>query len=150
MSVSLSGSDTIQIAGRNLSDVADGDYVVINFPNDLANVKTGKNGNTIYASNQQGLNADMTIRVLLGSSDDQYLTGLMQDQINNFSDFTLLSGGFTKRVGDGAGNPSFDVYQCTGGIFKRQQDAKSSAEGDVEQSVAVFMIRWGNVQKSVQ
>ena len=148
--ISLSGSDILQINDRVLADVADGDFATITFPNDLAQVKTGKNGNTIYASNAMGQNADVVARILLGSSDDKFLTALMQDMINNFSNFVLLTGGFVKRVGVGNGQMVSDVYQCSGGVFKKMVDAKSNAEGDTEQSVAVYTIRYGLVQKSVQ
>jgi hypothetical protein len=149
-SVSLTGTDTIQIDSRNLNDLADADAVVLTFPNDLAAVKASKNGNTIYAFNQMGRVVECTIRVLLGSADDKYLNSRMQEMINGFSDFILLTGAFVKRVGDGSGVISSDVYQCSGGVFKKQVEAKTSAEGDTEQSVAVYMISFGNADKSIQ
>lgn len=149
-SVSLTGSDTIQIDSRILNDLADGDAVMLTFPNDLATVKASKNGNTIYAFNEMGRVTECTIRVLMGSADDKYLTSRMQEMINEFSDFILLTGVFTKRVGDGDGNISSEVYQFAGGIFKKQVDAKTSAEGDAEQSVAVYVIHFGSANKSIQ
>lgn len=149
-SVSLSGADSISIDGRNIVDLADGDAVHVAFPNDLATVKASKNGNTIYAFNEMGRLVECTLRILLGSSDDKYLTSRLQAQKNDFSNFTLLAGSFSKRVGDGAGNVSVAVYQCSGGVFKNQPEAKSSAEGDAEQSVAVYTIHFGNGTKAVQ
>lgn len=148
--VSLSGSDVIQINGTVLQNLADNDAAVISFPNDLANVKTGKNGNTIYAANEMGKNADVTLRVLLGSADDKFLTALKQDILNGFSGATLLTAVFGKRVGDGQGNISTKVYQASGGIFLRHEDAKTNAEGDTEQSVAIYRLRFGLVQVSIQ
>jgi hypothetical protein len=149
-SVSLTGQDTIQIDSRVLSDLADGDSVQLEFPNDLATVKASKNGNTVFAFNETGRLVECTLRVLLGSGDDKYLNSRMQEMKNGFSNFILLAGSFSKRVGDGQGNLSTVVYQCAGGIFKRQVDAKTSSEGDVEQSVAVYKISFGNGSKSVQ
>lgn len=149
-SVSLSGADTISIDGRNLADLADGDSVMLDFPNDLATVKASKNGNTIYAFNELGRVTEATIRVLLGSSDDKYLNSRLQEMKNGFSNFILVTGAFSKRVGDGKGNIATDVYQMSGGIFKKQVSAKTSAEGDAEQSVAVYVISFGNGDKSVQ
>ena len=149
-SVSLTGSDTIQIDSRILNDLAEGDSVKLTFPNDLATAKASKNGNVIYAFNNTGLIVEGEIRVLLGSADDKYLNSRLQEMKNGFSDFILVTGVFNKRVGDGKGNIFRKVYQCTGGIFKRQVEAKTSAEGDAEQSVAVYMLTFGNGSASIQ
>lgn len=148
--VSLTGTDTIQIDTRVLFDLADGDSVMLSFPNDLAAVKASKNGNTIFAFNEMGRLVDCTVRVLTGSSDDKYLNSRMQEMKNGFSDFILLTGSFTKRTGDGVGNINSVVYQCQGGIFKKQVEAKTSSEGDVEQSVSAYTISFGNASKSIQ
>lgn len=148
--VSLTGSDVISIDGRVLADLADQDAVTLTFPNDLAAVKASKNGNTIYAFNETGRLVECNVRVLLGSADDKFLNSRMQEMKNGFSDFILLSGAFTKRVGDGKGAISSAVYQLSGGIFKKQIEAKTSAEGDAEQSVAVYMITFGNGNRSIQ
>lgn len=148
--VSLSGSDVVQINTTVLQNLADNDAAVITFPNDLANVKTGKNGNTVYAANEMGKNADVVLRILLGSDDDKFLTALKQDILNNFSGATLLTGIFAKRVGNGQGTLNTKVYQASGGLFLRHEDAKTNAEGDTEQSVAIYRLRFGLVQVSIQ
>lgn len=149
-SVSLTGSDVIVIDGRVLNDLADQDAVTLTFPNDLAAVKASKNGNTIYAFNETGRLVECNVRVLLGSADDKFLNSRMQEMKNGFSDFILLTGSFVKRTGDGKGNISSAVYQISGGIFKKQIEAKTSAEGDAEQSVAVYMMTFGNGNRSIQ
>jgi hypothetical protein len=149
-SVSLTGSDVIQIDGRILNDLADQDAVVLTFPEELAKVKAAKNGNTIYAFNNMGRLTECTIRVLVGSDDDKYLNSRMQGMINDFSAFGLITGSFSKRVGDGAGKLASSIYQMTGGIFKKQIEGKSSSEGDTEQSVAIYTISFGNSSKSIQ
>lgn len=149
-SVSLSGADTIQIDGRVINDLADADAVVLTYPEDLAKVKVGKNGNTIYAFNNMGQEVECTMRVLLGSSDDKFLNSRLQEQIQDFSSFILATASFSKRVGDGQSNISTAVYQCNGGVFSRQVDAKTSAEGDTEQSVAVYKVMFGNGARSIQ
>ena len=148
-SLSLTGSDTIKIDERILNDLADGDAVVITYPNDLAAVKTGKNGNTIYAFNETGRNVEVSLRVLLGSSDDKYLNSRMNSMKNDFAAFTLLTGEFVKRVGDGTGSVNNTTYIMSGGIFKKQIEAKYSAEGDVSQSVAVYTLSYGNGDKTI-
>jgi hypothetical protein len=149
-SVSLTGADTIQVDGRILNDLADGDCVALTFPEDLAKVKASKNGNTIYAFNSMGRVTECTIRVLVGSDDDKYLNSRLQTQQQDFSTFILATGSFAKRVGDGAGNIAAAVYQMTGGIFTRQVESKTSTEGDTDQSVAVYKITYGNGQKAIQ
>lgn len=148
--VSATGQDTAQIDGVILNSLADGNPFDITFPNDLGVVKTGKNGNTIYAKNEMGRLAEVSLRVLLGGSDDKYLQSRMQQWINDPSSFELLTAVFNKRVGDGNGNVSTKVYQCSGGTFKKQVEAKTSAEGDPEQSVAIYSLVFGNCLVSIQ
>lgn len=148
--VSLTGQDTAQIDGIILSTLADGNPFDIAFPNELGTVKTGKNGNTIFAKNESGRQATATLRVLLGGTDDKYLNSRLQQWISDPSTFELLVGMFIKRVGDGTGNIESKVYQCSDGIFRRQVPARTSAEGDAEQSVAVYELVFGNCQVSVQ
>lgn len=148
--VSLTGADTIQIDGRILNDLADGDSVALTFPEDLAKVKVGKNGNTIYAFNNMGQEVECTMRLLLGSADDKYLNSRLQEQVQDFSGFILATGSFTKRVGNGLGDIASSVYQMSGGVFTRQVESKTSAEGDTDQSVAVYKIVFGNGQRSIQ
>lgn len=149
-SVSLTGSDVVVLDGRVLHDTADADFVVLEFENDLANAKVSKDGNTIFALNQTGNLVKATLRVLLGSADDVVLNSRLQQMKNDFSGFTLLVGSFTKRVGDGAGNVKSVVYNLANGIFKRMPSAKSNAEGDTEQSVAVYEVLFYNQSRSVQ
>lgn len=148
--VSLTGQDTVQIDGRILQSLADQAAFDITFPDDLAAIKVGKNSNTIYAMNNQGLKAEVSLRVLLGTSDDKYLNSRMLQWILDPSSFELLTGMFVKRVGDGAGNLDSKIYQCSGGVFKRQIEAKTSSEGDTDQSVAVYSMIFGNCQVSIQ
>jgi hypothetical protein len=149
-SFSLTGADTAVLAGIVIRDVADGDWFTLTFPNMLAEVKTGKNGNSIFASNAMGQQAEATLRLLRGSADDQALDALLQQQLQDFSSFVTLQGTFTKRIGDGQGNITPDQYVASGGIFQQEVDAKSNAEGDTEQSVSVYRFKFANVQRALQ
>ena len=148
-SVSLTGNDVIKINNRIFSDLADADAVTLTFPNDLAVVKTGKNGNAIYAKNETGNQAEVVIRVLRGSSDDKYLNNELNTMKNDFSGYVLLNGEFIKKIGDGQGNITNDTYLCTGGVPSKQVEAKSSAEGDTEQSVSVYTIRFAVCERTI-
>jgi hypothetical protein len=150
LTVALSGDDTLQINNQVISTLANKDPAIITFPNEMANVEQGKNGTMIYAQNNMGFLCDLSMRVLLAGVDDKYLNSLLQQQTTAFSNFGLMTGVFTKRTGDGSGNISSVVYLLSGGIFTKGIEAKSSAAGDTEQSVAVWPIKWGNWVRLIQ
>jgi len=146
-SFSLTGADTCIIAGINLADVADGDWFTLTFPNTLAEVKTGKSGNSLFASNSMGRQAEATLRLIRGSYDDEAMDSLLQQQLQDFARWELLRGRFVKRVGDGLGNIVRDQYVSSGGVFTHNVDAKSNAEGDTEQSVSVYRFKFSDAQR---
>lgn len=148
--VSLTGNDTIVIGGFNLVDLADGDVGKLTFPNDLANLKTGKNGNSIYALNASGQQAEVELRVIRASRSDKFLQSILQSMVSNFAAFVLLDGQFVKRSGDGQGNISYDTYILSGGIFVRNVDAKENVEGDTEQSISLFRLKFANAPRAIQ
>lgn len=149
MSVSLTGSDTTIINNRVISDLADGDCVNLDFPNEIATLKTGKNGNVIYALNETGRECTMSLRVLRGSDDDKFLNNLLQIQQGNFAGFILLSGEFIKKIGDGEGNITNDTYIMAGGIFLKRVGAKNNTEGDTEQSVSIYEMKFANSPRAL-
>jgi len=147
--VALSGSDTLSINNHVFADFADATVAELTFPNEIAQVKTGKNGNSIYGLNETGKNADLKIRVLRASNDDRFLNALMAQQQNNFAGFPLLIGEFTKKIGDGQGNIASDTYLVSGGIFVKQIEAKTNVVGETDQSVAEYTIRWSNAPRAI-
>ncbi len=147
--VSLTGNDTVVIGGRVLTDFADADNAAMTYPNELAAVKTGKNGNSIYAWNEMGRIVEVVLRMIRGSDDDKFLNGLLATQKADFAAFVLLDGEFVKRVGDGAGNISNDTYLLDGGIFSKQVEAKSNVEGDTEQSLSIYSLKFANGDRAV-
>lgn len=154
MSVSLTGKDTISIGSRGLAprilaDLADGDTGMLDFPNNLVEAKTGKNGNTIYAFNSTGVVGTMTIRTLRGSADDKYLNSEMNRYKQDPASYTLLDGEIIKRVGDGIGNVTNDVYSLDGGIVQKMPNVKENVEGDTEQAVTIWQIIFANSDRSL-
>lgn len=145
----LSGQDTATINGRILADFADENFVELTFPDDIANVKTGKNGNSIYGLNETGRQCDVKVRVLRGSADDKFLNNLLIQQQNNFAGTILMIGQFIKKVGDGLGNVASDTYIMSGGIFNKMIEAKSNAAGDTEQSVSVYSMKFSNAPRVI-
>jgi len=152
--VSLTGNDTIAIGARGaalriFADLADGDTANIDFPNNLVEAKTGKNGNTIYAFNATGQVANMTIRVLRGSPDDKYLNSEMNLYIADPAAYPLLDGEMIKRIGDGTGAVTNDVYKVNGGVVQKIPVVKENVEGDTEQSVSIYLIMFANTERSL-
>ena len=96
--VALSGNDTIIINNQPLADLADGNCIEATFASDIANVKTGKNGNSIYGLNETGKQAEAKVRVLRGSADDKFLNNLLAQQQANFAGTVLLIGQFIKKI----------------------------------------------------
>lgn len=148
-SVSMSGSDTININSRVLADLADGNCVELTFPNDIANVKTGKNGNSIYGLNESGRQCEVKIRTLRGSADDKFLNNLLVQQQANFAGTVLLIGEFIKKIGDGLGNITSDTYIMSGGIFTKQVEAKNNVEGETEQSISIYTLKFSNAPRAL-
>lgn len=147
--IAMSGSDTVKLNGRTLVDLADGDAVVLDPPNDIAAVKTGKNGNSIYALNETGRQQKVTLRLIRGSADDKFCLNLLANQRNNFAGFILMNGEFVKKIGDGQGNIASDTYLMSGGVFVKNVPAKSNVEGDTEQSVAIYELMFSNAPRII-
>lgn len=149
MIVSLTGIDVIKINGRIIQEGADGDVAVLSFPNDLMNVKTGKNGNSIYAFNFTGQQCELSLRVIRGGADDQYLNGLLALMKNNPAAFSLMQGEFDKNIGDGQGNIKVDSYILSGGVFKKNVEVKENADGETEQSVSIYTMVYSNGPRTI-
>jgi hypothetical protein len=147
--VSLSGNDTLNVGGRVLTDFADGDFAELSFPNELMKVKTGKNGNSIFAFDSTGLQCDLKVRVIRGSSDDAYLNSIISRLKFDPARFVLVQGQLVKRIGDGQGNISHDSYLVGGGVPTKQVGGKSNAEGDTEQSVSIYEFKFTNTSRNL-
>lgn len=150
MNFAQTGNDTLTLWDRVFSNLADGDAVAINYTNDLVAGKTGKNQNTILAKNEQGNNADVIIRVLRGSDDDKFLMKKQALIEKDFAAFELANGSFVKRMGDGSGNVTRDVYTLLGGVMKKKVDARDNVEGSTDQAVSVYTMFFANVKREAQ
>lgn len=140
--IAMSGADTITINNRVFADFADDNIGTLAFQTDIAAVKTGKNGNSLFSQNEAGQQVDMELRVIRGSADDKFLNGLLAQQTANFAQFVLMIGQFIKKIGDGRGNISSDTYILSSGVFTRNVDAQSNVAGDTNQSVAIWRMKF--------
>ena len=139
---SVSGQDTLVINNYLFVGLADQNFVDLTWPNDIMSVKTGKNGNSIFSFNETGKVCEMKLRVLRGSADDEFMNNLLSQQQANAAAFPLMQGQYVKNLGDGQGNLTSDTYILSGGVFIKQVEGKSSAEGEIEQSIAVYMMKF--------
>lgn len=152
--VSLTGNDTMALGSagaalRIFADFADGDTVNLEFPNNLVEAKTGKNGNTIYAFNATGQVVNATVRVLRGSPDDKFLNAELNLYLADPAAYPLLAGEFIKRIGDGTGAVTNDVYKIGGGVVQKFPTVKENVEGDTEQSISIYLILFANTERSI-
>jgi hypothetical protein len=134
----ITGKDTLTINNNVFNDFAFGDVSTVKYNNKRVETKTGKNRNTIFADNASGANAEVALRLIKGSSDDIFLQTILAQQDADFASSVLMTGTFVKRLGDGQGNASSEVYALQGGMIEKYIDSKSSSEGDVEQGVSVY------------
>ena len=145
----LTGNDTVILNERVIKDMADGSIVEIAYQNERVGVTTGKNDNTIYAENRTGSNAVLTLRVIRGSADDRWLNGLSIQQNRDLPSFVLLRGAFTKRVGNGFGEISYDNYVLIGGVFQNYPDAQENLQGETEQGSTVYTIIFSRAERAL-
>ena len=139
---SLTGDDTLSlnVAPGITDDLADGDAVDIEIPNDLVNMQVGKNGNAIYAKDENGNRFEMTIRVLRGTGSDAQLLSKYLATRANFSGSTFITGQFVKHFGDGMGNVQAYTYTVGGGMIRKAPKQKTNVNGDTEQSVTEYQV----------
>ncbi len=147
--VALSGADTITIDNHVFADLADGNAVELTFPNDIASVKTGKNGNSIYGLNESGKQSEVKMRLVRGSADDKFMNNKLSQQQANFAGTVLMSGQFIKKIGDGQGNITSDTYVMGGGVFTKQVEGKMNVEGETEQSIAIYTMKFTNAPRTL-
>lgn len=147
--VALSGNDTVSINNTILTDLADGDAVTLDLPNDIMTAKIGKNSNAIFGQNQQGLLTEVKLRVIRGSADDKFLNTLLTQQFASPQTSILLLGEFVKLIGDGAGNVANDTYVLGAGVFKKFIPAKTNVDGDTAQSVSEYTMHFASMLRAI-
>jgi hypothetical protein len=141
-SKTLTGQDTISINGIPMNDIANGEAIVVSFPNNLMKMATGKNGNTVYAKDESYTNADVKLRLLLGSNNDKFLLSLWDGITSNFPASKTLTAIYTKIAGDGQGNVTNFTILLEGGMFQKKPDVKYNTEGDTEQAVKEYTFKF--------
>lgn len=148
--ISLTGTDTLQIFGRNITAFATGDYFTFTFDEELFKVEVGKNGNAVYAFNAPGAKAKGVLKVLRGTPDDVYLNALLSDMRADPAGFLLGTAVAVKRIGTGNGLVRSDVYIFGAGVFSKIPGVKGNAQGDTEQAITTYEFMFTNATRVVQ
>jgi hypothetical protein len=146
----LCGRDTLTLDGRNITNFADGTVISLEHPNETTTVTSGKGGNTIYASNEAGQNANLTLRILKGSDDDGWLNGRQIAQHQSLSDFILITGTLVRRFGSGivGGETGREVYTLEGGVFVTIPATSVDTTGTQDQGVSIYQIRFARAPRT--
>lgn len=144
----LTGNDSIILNDIPLNDFADGDIGSLDVPNNLFSMQTGKNGNTIFALDESGNNATLTIRLMMSSPDDKRLNGLIPKS-ESFAETVTLTGSVVKQIGDGTGKVSYNTYTLAGGMVQKKPPVKSNVNGDASQAVVEYTIIFANGNRSI-
>ncbi len=144
----ITGSDTLTLYDRTFIDLADGDASMLEFPNDEVNIKTGKDGNSIFSRNEAGRNANLTLRLIKGSADDKFLQTKIADRKRDFVNAGFASGNIVKPFADAEGNFSQEVVTLNGGVISRSVDTKYNADGDTEQGVSIYRFKFARAERS--
>lgn len=146
----LVSDGTLTLYNRVLVDFADDDVSAISFGTDIAALKTGKGGNTIFTKNEQGNNADAIIRLIRGSADDQFMMSKLDAQGADFATAELATGEFVLRIGDGNGAVANDTYTLKGGIITRMVDGKENVSGDTVQGVSIYNMKFASGKRNIR
>lgn len=154
MSVSLTGDDTIILSklgdqDRVMKDFADGDTAMLDVPNNLVELKSGKNQNAIVAFNASGQNVTVQLRIIRGSADDKFLNSEITSYKNNRPGYVMLTGQFIKRVGDGTGTITNEIYRFVNGLVQKYPTVKENMDGDTEQAVAIYTLIFSRIDRII-
>ena len=147
-SYALTGQDVIILNDLPLKDFADGDIGTLEINNELSSMQTGKNGNTIFAYDEAGRNATLTVRVLMSSNDDKRLNGLIPEP-EGFASTILMNGSVVKMVGDGEGHISYNTYLLKGGLIQKNPNVTSNVNGETTQAVVEYVIQFANAERAI-
>lgn len=132
-----------------LSDFANGTVAELSAPNDLSSTTTGYNGNSLGAHNEPGRQRECTIRLVKSSGDDKRLNKNYNLWKNRDLRFRALKASFTKNVAHDDGTTTRDTVDCYFGLPAGQPTQTLDTEGNTDQVVSVYMLRFGNSERNM-
>lgn len=132
-----------------LSDFADGTVAELNAPNELSTLTTGYNGNSLGSHNEPGRQRELTLRLVKGSADDKRFNANYNLWKNRDIRFKPLEMTFTKNVAHETGSITNDRVTCYFGLPTGQPAQVADMNGNTDQVVSVYSIRFGNSERSM-
>lgn len=145
----LTGKDDLFINNIPITEFTDNSTITITFPNEKVGVSTGKDANTVFATNEQGRNVQVELRILAGGKDDALLNGWSIQSERDLPAFNLLNGSFSKRVGDGQGRVKRINYTLLGGVIRQGIDTQENLTGDTEQGTALYRLTFAQGSRTI-
>lgn len=130
-----SANTTVTINGRVFTDLAQGDAVKIEFPNEKSSKTKGINRSSVIKKRMDGNEANVTVLVLKASADDVFLNNIL-----NQSELIILDGSIkTNFTRDGvAGVDSYALENGT--LVIHPEDTKNNVDGDEVMSYKINFV----------
>lgn len=151
MSDAYTAVDTICLEDYNgkwiLSDLSDGTCAELTAPNELSAITTGYSGNCLGSHNEPGRQRELTLRLVKGSLDDKRLNSNYNLWKDRSDSFVPLRGYFTKLIKNSYGADTVDTVECYFGLPSGQPTQATITDGNTEQVVSVYTIRFGNSKR---
>jgi len=122
---------------RVFSDFANGNFIGIEFSNPDSSYEIGRGG-SIVTCNTNSEQATLTVRLLRGSPDDVFLTGVRADYRRSPETFVLMTGNASIKIGSGGGEVTTENYTLSEGSFANPPTFTTDTAGDIETAVVVW------------
>lgn len=132
-----------------LTDFADGTVAQLTAPNELSNMTTGYNGNSLAAHNEPGRQRALALRLVKGSSDDKRFNLNYNLWKNHDIRYKPLEMEFTKQIAHSDGSITNDKVTCFFGNPGAQPEQTTDVAGNTDQVVSVYSIKFGNSERSM-
>lgn len=144
----FTANDIIEVDDELVTALANGDCAIITYPNDKMGMVTGKGGNTVGAHNEMGREADLVLRVVRGSPDDKRLNSRIIEWESRSENFKPITATFTKVIVVDGGIAN-EVTTLKFGLPTKGVETRENVEGDTEQVIAIYNIRFGDSKRAL-
>lgn len=132
-----------------LSDFANGTVAELSAPNEISSMTTGYNGNGLGAHNEPGRQRECTLRIVKAGSDDKRFNKNYNMWKNRDLRFRPLKMTFVKNIGHSDGSITKDTVECYFGLPAGQPTQTTDTEGNTDQVVSIYMIKFANSERSM-
>lgn len=141
-------TDTLIIAGRNITSLANDRAINLTMPNDLAGLTKGVNKDIIVSPNADGSMGELTVRIFISSDDFKFLSDLQRNMQNVQGNF-VVDGSYTQKKKRN-GNTRKVTYRMTSMVVKTVGDSGVNSSTDANDEQKEFIFSVGNVETIAQ